>query len=205
MRLSYAAIFPGGSSHTLDDPMQALLDLAPLVAFFVTYFAANLYTATAVLMGAMLVVLVIDYVRERRIPPMHGLSAVLYFGFGAATLLLHDKRFIQLKPTVFFWIAGLAFLASFWLGRRTLTERLLGSTLGQQLQIQAGTWRRLNAVWVAFYVLMGALNLLVVAYASERAWVLFKVIGLTSLTLIFLVAQFFWLTRRSLPAEEARP
>jgi intracellular septation protein len=178
--------------------MQLLLDLAPLVAFFLTYFIAGLYAATAVLMGVMALVLVIDYVRERRIPPMHGLSAVLYFGFGAATLVLHNKRFIQMKPTVFFWIAALAFLASFWLGRRTLTERLLGAALGgAQAQVQESTWRRLNGLWVAFYALLGGLNLLVAAYASERQWVLFKVIGLTGLTLVFVAGQVLWLTRRT--------
>lgn len=188
--------------------MQPLLDLAPLVAFFVAYFAAGLYTATAVLMGAMVLVLIADYARERRIPRMHALSAVLYFGFGAATLILHNKHFIQMKPTVFFWILGLAFLGSFWVGRRTLTERLLGAALGSQGQIQVpeSTWRRLNALWVAFYGLMGALNLLVAGYASERTWVLFKVVGLTSLTLVFVAGQMFWLLRRgALPAEGARP
>src|SRR5688500_1876238 len=73
-------------------PMQNLLDLAPLVAFLVAYYAADLYTATAVLMVAMALLLVVDYVRERRIPPMHALSAVLVFAFGAATLALHDQR-----------------------------------------------------------------------------------------------------------------
>ena len=37
---------------------------------------------------------------------MHALSAVLVFVFGTATLVLHDLRFIQWKPTVFFWLAS---------------------------------------------------------------------------------------------------
>jgi intracellular septation protein len=183
--------------------MQPLLDLAPLVAFLVGYLAAGLYTATAVLMGTMLLVLVIDYVRERRIPPMHGLSAVLYFGLGAATLILHNKSFIQLKPTVFLWVLGLAFLASFWVGRRTLTERLLGPALGGQ--VPEGAWRRLNGLWVAFYGLLGALNLVVASYASERMWVLFKVIGLTGLTLVFVIGQVLWLMRRGELAVKPAP
>jgi len=180
--------------------MQPLLDLAPLIAFGVTYFAAGLYAATAVLMVAMAIVLVVDYVRERRIPPMHGLSAVLYFTFGAATLVLHNKHFIQIKPTVFYWVAGLAFLASFWIGPRTLTERLLGAALGSQVPVQASTWRRLNAVWVGFCGVAGGLNLLVATYASERQWVWFKLVGLTGLLLVFAVAQVAWLMRRAEPA-----
>ena len=58
---------------------------------------------------------------------MHALSAVLVFLFGGATLLLHDQHFIQWKPTVFFWLASIAFLGSFWIGeqhaRAAATER----------------------------------------------------------------------------------
>jgi intracellular septation protein len=177
--------------------MQALLELAPLVAFIAAYYIAGVYTATAVLMAAMAVLLAIDYVRERRIPPMHGLSAALVFAFGTATLLLHDPHFIQLKPTVFFWVAALAFLGSFWIGKRTLTERLLSTALAGQVQVAPNLWRRLNGVWVAFYVVLGGLNLFVAAYASERMWVNFKVFGLSILTLAFLAIQVVWLTRRS--------
>ena len=63
---------------------------------------------------------------------------VLVVVFGAATLLLHDKRFIQWKPTVFFWLTSLAFLGSFWIGEQTLTERLLGAAFGTRCRVRAG-------------------------------------------------------------------
>src|ERR1700739_1697732 len=105
--------------------MQAPTGLAPLVAFFLTYRLSGLYLATAVLMGAMLVLLAVDWLRERRIPPLHGLSALLVLISGAATLLLHTRLFIQWKPTVLLWVVSGAFIASSWIGERTLTERLL--------------------------------------------------------------------------------
>ncbi len=181
--------------------MQSVLEFAPLLAFIVAYYTGGLYVATGVLMGAMLVLLAVDYIRERRIPPMHGLSAVLVFAFGAATLLLHNRHFIQWKPTVFFWLAALAFLASYWIGKQTLTERLLGAALGEHVRVTERTWRRLNGLWVAFYALLGGLNLVVAYYASERVWVNFKVFGLTILTLVFVAAQVMWLTRRSSEAQ----
>jgi intracellular septation protein len=177
--------------------MQALLEFAPLLAFIVTYYIGGLYEATAVLMVAMLALLAIDYTRHRRIPPMHALSALLVFAFGAATLLLHDRHFIQLKPTVFFWLASLAFLGSFWIGERTLTQRLLSAALGGHVRVTESVWRRLNGLWVTFYALLGGLNLVVAYYASERLWVNFKVFGLTILTLAFVASQVMWLTRRS--------
>jgi intracellular septation protein len=185
--------------------MQALLEFAPLLAFIIAYYLGGLYTATAVLMVAMLVLLVVDYLLQRRIPPMHALSAVLVFALGAATLLFHDKHFIQLKPTALFWLAGLAFLASFWVGERTLTQRLLSAALQEQVQVPRSVWRRLNGVWVLFYGVLGGLNLAFAYYASERAWVNFKVFGLSLITLAFVGVQVIWLSRRAetMPAPEA--
>jgi intracellular septation protein len=177
--------------------MQALLEFAPLLAFIIAYYVGGLYTATAVLMIAMLALLAADYLLQRRIPPMHALSAVLVFVLGAATLFFHDKHFIQVKPTALFWLAGVAFLGSFWIGERTLTERLLTAALQGQVQVPQRIWRKLNALWVVFYALLGAVNLLLAYYASERVWINFKVFGLTLLTLVFVGLQVVWLTRNA--------
>lgn len=177
--------------------MQALLEFAPLLAFIVAYYLGGLYTATGVLMVAMIVLLAVDYLLQRRIPTMHALSAVLVFVLGAATLFFHDKHFIQIKPTALFWLAGIAFLASFWIGKQTLTERLLGAALQGQIQVPQSVWRRLNAIWVLFYGFLGGLNLVLAYYASERVWVNFKVFGLTIITLVFVGLQVMWLSRRA--------
>ena len=175
--------------------MQALSELAPLLAFVVAYFARGLYTATAVLMVAMALLLLIDWLRLRRIPAMHGASALLIFIFGAATLILHDKRFIQLKPTVLFWLMSLAFLGSFWIGRQTLAERLFGAALGEQLKVSAPQWRVLNGSWVVLNLLLGALNLVVLRYFSERVWIALKPLDVV-LIFVFAVAQVLWLNAR---------
>jgi intracellular septation protein len=184
--------------------MQSLLELAPLVAFFVAYKFGGIYVATAVLMGAMALLLLIDYVRTRRISPMHGISAVLVFLFGAATLILHNQRFIQWKPTVFFWLLSVALLGSMWIGKQPLVQRLMSKALEGQAQVADSTWRRLNLLWVVFYTLLGVVNILVAFNTSEATWVKFKAFGLTAATLIFTAAQVAWLLRRP-PAEASSP
>jgi intracellular septation protein len=175
--------------------MQALLEFAPLLVFFVAYEVAGLYVATAALMVAMVLLLIVDYAKSRRVPPMHLLSAVLVFAFGTATLVLHNQRFIQWKPTVFFWLASGAFLGSFWIGKEPLAQRFLGAALGET-RVEPPVWRRLNWLWIAFYVFLGFLNLAVAFNASERTWVHFKVFGLTLANFVFVVAQVVWLSRR---------
>lgn len=185
--------------------MQALTEFAPLAAFVVAYYLRGLYAATAVLMGAMLLLVAADWLRLRRIPPMHTLSTVLVLIFGGATLALHDRAFIQWKPTVFFWLVSLAFIGSFWIGARTLAERLLGATLteafGERLRVSAALWRRLNLLWAAFYALLGALNIVVLRYLSERAWVALKLVDFV-LMVLFLLVQVLWLAARAAPEGE---
>jgi intracellular septation protein len=182
--------------------MQALTELAPLLAFAAAYYLRGLYVATAVLMVAMLALLAYDWLCTRRIPTMHAISTVLVLIFGAATLILHNKLFIQWKPTVFFWLTSLAFLGSFWIGERTLTERLLGAAFGDKLRVTQARWRTLNAWWVGFYAFLGALNVVVVLYASERAWVVLKFLDI-GLVLAFVLVQVMWLSAREEPLQGA--
>ena len=189
--------------------MQALAEFAPLVAFFVTYSLRGLYAATGVLMVAMLALLAFDWLRQRRIPPLHALSTLLVLVLGGATLLLHNRLFIQWKPTVLFWLVSAAFIASFWLGERTLTQRFLEPALAGRVPVSAQQWRRMNGWSAVFYALLGALNLAVAYGASERAWVYFKLFGLAVLTFVFVALQVLWLSRAagnvsaSAPASDA--
>jgi intracellular septation protein len=185
--------------------MQALAEFAPLVAFFVTYSLRGLYAATAVLMVAMLALLAFDWLRQRRIPPLHALSAALVLVLGGATLLLHNRLFIQWKPTVLFWLVSAAFIASFWIGERTLTQRFLEPALAGRVPVSPQQWRRVNAASAAFYALLGVLNLAVAYGASERTWVYFKLFGLALLTFAFVALQLLWLSRAAAALAERAP
>jgi len=173
--------------------MQSLAELAPLVAFFVTYSLRGLYAATAVLMVAMAGLLAFDWLRQRRIPPLHALSAALVLVLGGATLLLHNRLF---------WVTSAAFVASFWIGERTLTQRFLEPALAGRVAVSVEQWRRMNGWSAVFYAALGVLNLAVAYGASERTWVYFKLFGLALLTFVFVALQVLWLSRAAaaLPA-----
>ena len=185
--------------------MRALIEFAPLAAFLAVYYTAGFYVATAVLMGGMLLLVAYDLLRTRRIPVMHGASTLLVFVFGTATLVLHDQRFIQWKPTVFFWALALAFLGSAWIGPKPLAQRLLETALGSAARIDRARWLRLNIAWVLFYLVLGGVNLYVAWNMSERTWVNFKVFGLTLVTLVFVTIQAVWVSRQppvALPSDQ---
>lgn len=177
--------------------MQTLIDLAPLAAFLLAYCFGGIYTATAVLMAAMLALLAFDWLRLRRLPPLHLVSAVLVLLLGGATLILRDTRFLKWKPTVFLWLVAASAIGSTWIGHSPLAQRLLQPLIASSEALPRRTWLALNWLWAGFYLLLGAVNLLVADYASERAWVYFKVFGLSAAFLVFAMAQGAWLAARS--------
>jgi len=178
--------------------MQLLFDFLPVIAFFVAYKVADIFVATGVLIVAVLVQSAIQWIRKRRLSSMHLVSAALVLVFGGLTLLIHDKAFIMWKPTIVNWLFAAAFLASQWpqFGGRPLVERLM-NTAEADIRLSDASWRHLNFMWVAFFVSLGFVNLVVFRYFDEGTWVNFKLFGMLGLTITFIVAQGFWLASRS--------
>jgi len=185
--------------------MQPLIEFLPLVVFFVAYKIGGLYAATATLLPAMLALLAYDRLRVGRIPPLHLISAVLVFVLGGATLWLRDERFIIWKPTVFSWALAVACLASVAV-RRPLIERLMTAASAESFGgVRQADWVLVTLVWSVFYAVLGLANLWVAGNYPQSTWVNFKVYGITGLTLLFVIAQTVWLSRRSALDSAAAP
>src|SRR5579862_496583 len=176
--------------------MQAVLNFLPLAAFLLAYHYGGIYPATLVLMVAMLLLTLVDYLRLRRVSPMHALSTVLVLIFGTATLVLHDPRFLKVKPTLLLWLMAVAFLGSQWIGAMPLSQRMLEPALAPGVSVSRPQWLRINLIGVAAYLLLGSLNLYIARAASEQTWVYFKVFGLTIALAALAVGQALWLQRR---------
>ncbi|MFY9178951.1 MAG: septation protein IspZ, partial [Venatoribacter sp.] len=65
----------------------------------------------------------------------------------------------------------------------------------QAVSMPAESWAKLNYAWVGFFVMSGLANLYVAYNFSEDAWVNFKLFGLLGLTIVFIIAQSFYLYR----------
>jgi intracellular septation protein len=183
--------------------MQTLLELAPLILFFAVWKFTDIYIATAVLMGGMFLLLVWDWLSTRQIPKMHLLSAVLVWIFGAATLLLHDVRFIQWKATIFYWLVALVIGGSCFIGRKTVLERLMGSSIPADHVIAPVKWRNVSLVAAVFYLLLGGANLWVFSNMSEAAWMTFKTWITVPIVLVFTGGLVYWLLQGYDPPPES--
>ncbi len=198
--------------------MKLLLDFLPLILFFGTFKYAEAHKqwaadfasqhfgflvaggkvgpdegavmlATIVVIIATLAQVVVLKLRGRKIDFMLWLSLVLVVVLGGLTIYFHNDTFIKWKPSALYWGMGLAL----WISQALFGRNLLRLLLGDQLQMPDAVWRRLNFIWIAFFGLMGLLNLWVAYTFALEVWVNFKVFGVVGLIVVFTIAQGFYL------------
>ena len=200
--------------------MKLLFDFLPILLFFATFklteghsdaaaaFAtehfgalvsggivghteAPVLLATLVVIAATFAQVIYLKARRRKVDTMLWVSLGLVTVLGGATVWFHNETFIKWKPSVLYWVMGLAL----WLGQALFHKNLLQRLMGNQLQLPAPVWQRLSVMWIAFFGLMGLLNLYVAYSYSTSTWASFKLFGTMGLMLLFTLAQGLYLAR----------
>ena len=177
--------------------LKPTVDYGPLVVFFAVYWLQGLLPATAALMVATAIVLVLSLVVEKRVPPIPLFTAAVVGVFGGLTLWLNDETFIKLKPTIIQTLMGLVLLGGLAFGKP-----LLKPLLGAAWPMDDHGWRALTKRFGLFFLAMAVLNEIVWRTQSTDFWVTFKVVGITALTLVFAITQAPLMTRHRLPQED---
>lgn len=169
--------------------MKLILDFFPILLFFGAYKLADIYVATAVLMGATVLQMAITYAIERKLQTMQKATLVLILLFGTLTLVLHDDRFIKWKPTVLYGAMAIALAVALWGFRKNFLQAMLGA----QLQLPQRIWTHLNVAWIGYCLFMAVINGYVALYFSTEAWVNFKLWGY-AFPIVFLIAQGLYIS-----------
>jgi intracellular septation protein len=177
--------------------MKQLAEFLPIALFFIVYQLKGetialggweytfdgIFSATAVLMVATLLQVVATYAITRQFEKRLIWLLLAVLVFGGATLVFRNQMFIQWKPTIFNWVLALAFGGSQFVGDKNLMER----TLGSQIHLPRPVWTKLNLLWVANFVIVGALNLVVAYGFSEDTWVSYKLYSAIGFTLVLTI------------------
>ncbi len=171
--------------------MAALFEFLPIVLFFVVYKLVDIYWATGVLIVISVVQLAVSWVRERKIKTMPLIVTILAVVLGGVTIWLHDPAFIKWKFSVVYWLFGMAFIGSRYIGKKTLVERMMRS----QFSLPTPVWRRLNMSWALFFLLLGGVNTWVIYNLTTDQWVDFKFYGVIGATIVFALGQMVYLAR----------
>ena len=177
-----------------------LVEFVPILVFVAVYYAFGIFYATAALMVAVTAQVGLLWFTKRPISGQTKFTFWLSLIFGGLTLLLHDKTFIQWKPTIVNWAMAAALLGSHFFARQNLVQRVLGG----QLSLPSGAWARLNFGWAFGFLLAGALNLYVARNFSEAFWVNYKLFGGVAITLFYMLVTAAYLGLSGHLSEAAR-
>jgi intracellular septation protein len=195
--------------------MKFLIDIFPIILFFVTFKfyavffpaesklcfmdfciaggdAGAIYAATLVAIIAGILQVLYEWFSRGKVETMLLITLAMIIVLGGATLAFQNELFIKWKPTLVNWAFGIVFLGSQYIGEKNLIRRMME---GNVRLTDERIWDKLNLIWAVFFVVLGFINLYVAYFFSTEIWVNFKLFGLLGLTFAFVIGQAFYLTR----------
>jgi intracellular septation protein len=164
--------------------LKPLVDFGPIVLFFIAFKMFGLMPATAILIGATIIMLAFNYALTRHVALMPLITAIIVAVFGGLTLWLNDERFVKMKPTIIYTMLAFVLFGGIFLKKPTLQY-----VLGEALKMTDAGWWQLTWRFALFFAAMAILNEIVWRTVSTDTWVNFKVFGAIGLTFLFSICQ----------------
>ena len=205
---------PEPAVRRLTGSAKFAVDFGPLLAFLVAYFLGGrlaplvgdmigrpltleageeLFLAVAVFLPGFAIAFVYSVWKERRVAPMLFVSGVAVGVLGVLTLVLHNKTFFYMKPTIVYVMFAGGLLAGLATRRNFLKTLFDGA-----LHMNEDAWRTLTQRYAGFFVVLALANEVAwrwltrdcdlaggAACAGEAAWVNLKVFGFTAANIVF--------------------
>ena len=173
---------------------KQILELGPLVLFFIGNYFLGILWGTGILVFATLISISASWFIDKKIPLMasFGCAAVVFFG---VLTLIFDRDvalqtgsevgiflFIKIKPTVVSLLIGLGLIATDLLGYNPLK-----SIMSSGLNLSPKGWKSLTRLWVVMFISMALANELAWRNLTTDDWVSFKAFGIPILSIVFAV------------------
>jgi len=164
--------------------VKILVEMGPLIAFFIGNWLGGIFWGTGVFMAATTVALAVSWSLTGKLATVPLISAVFVAIFGGLTLWLHSELFIKMKVTLINALFGAILLGGLAFGRSYLKH-----IMGEALKLPEAAWRTLTLRWGVFFICLAVLNEIVWRNVSTDVWVHFKVFGLLPITVVFALAN----------------
>ncbi len=177
-----------------------LCDYLPLIIFFIAYkvpksFLINyhlepLIFATICLVFTAIISLIISYILIKKISQIALFSTIILTIFGSLTAIFNDEIFIKIKPTIINLIFAIILIVSY-LKKKPILAILFES----QIQMSKQSWLTLSLRFGCYFIFLAILNEIIWRNFTTDFWVDFKVFGMMTLSIIFMILQFPFLVR----------
>ena len=190
--------------------LNLVVDYGPIIIFFAVYryFAPAekensvaevlaVIKGTGAFMVAAIVALIVSKMKLGRVSPMLWLSTALIVFFGALTIFLQDKFYIQIKPTVIYLMFGLALLIGV-MRKQALLKYLLEAAFEG---LSDKGWLLLSRNWGIFFLVLAALYEGFRHFLSFGWWLQAKLYVFLPLSFAFTFAHMPMLLRHGLGSE----
>ncbi|MFV0369246.1 MAG: septation protein A [Hyphomicrobiaceae bacterium] len=164
--------------------LKFLLEIGPLIIFFLSNSWQGIQFATKVFMVATLVSLILSRWLLGKIALMPLVTAVFVMFFGGLTVWLDNDLFIKIKPTIVnFFFAGALFTGLFF------GKSLLKYVFEDAFRMSNEGWVVLTRRWGLFFIFLAAMNEIVWRNFTTDTWVAFKTFAIMPLTMVFAISQ----------------
>lgn len=202
--------------YRLKGKEKMAVELGPLIVFFIGYFMGgrlgpmvdnltgqdffgvegnSMYLAVAMFLPAFAVAFVYSVIKEKRVAPMLMVSGVIIGVLGSLTLILRDKTFFYMKPTITYLLFAGVLAGGLMTGRNFLRMLFDGA-----LKMPEIAWRTLTWRFALMYLVMAVANEIAWRYLTagcvdgatcggEAAWINIKLWGFTAVYFIFIAAN----------------
>jgi intracellular septation protein len=181
---------------------RLLVDVGPLVIWIIAYNVASrtapdeaVYIATGVYMAATLAAAAYAVIREKRMPLMLAVTAVIVVIFGGATLIFHNATFAYVKPTIIYSLFAVGIFGSL-----AVRQNVLKSLLGSAFNLPERAWRIYGIRWGLWFVFLAILNEVIWRNFSEQFWANSK-LGFVVLVLLFSFANMPFILKHQIEPE----
>ena len=190
--------------------VKLLLDLGPIVVFFIAYtklkdstftYAGTDYSGfivvTAIFVPLLAITTFILYRMTGKVSIMQVMTLVIVVVFGGLAIWFNDERFFKMKPTMIYLL--FAGMLGFGLMRG---QSYLQLVMEDAMPLQHEGWMILTKRLCLFFAALAVTNEVIWRTMSTDAWVNFKVFGLTAAIFVFFMTQGKLMQKYALEEDE---
>ena len=159
---------------------KSLLEMGPLILFFVVNYFYGIFAGTAVLVVSTIISLIVSKLLYKSIPMLAAFGCVAVVLFGSLTLIFDNDLFIKIKPTVVsLIIAGILLLG------KVMGKNPLALVMQSSITLEEEGWTKLTWLWVFMFIVMAIANEIAWRNLTTDQWVSFKAFGIPVLSVFF--------------------
>ena len=179
--------------------MKQFIDYIPLLVFFsiwvmdervvtiagLQHEVGGIFSAAEFLLMISVIVYGSLYLIQKRLDKFQWIALVAVVLFCIPTIIFRNTDFLKWKAPIVNWVFASIFLGSRFIGDKPAIEHMMGHAVNAPTEL----WMRLNTIWIYYFIVLGAINLIVAFTLSEALWIQFKVFGNLILTFTFVLGQ----------------